>query len=374
MTARPAPVPEQQEPADPASSVSTSAPSGVSMDVLSLLRLVGRHWRVTAPALLLTLIGLVAALQLSSPTYQATGSIVLLSPPEAPDVNAPPGSAPAPEVGQNPFARYGDLSIVADILARVMDSDSMRAEIEAKGISGYEVLANSESRGPVIEVVGEEPTPDAAIRSAESVLGEVDATLIELQKAEGADPDYFISSAPLEPASTATAMYGSTVRAAIAALAVGLLCTLALAVLAEAVVQRRPARPTTAAGPPVPGGVTPNGDRVAANGSHAERGVADHAKELPDLRLARRGLSQRKPAPRDTRERKSAPRDTTERKPAPRDTVERQPAPGDTTQRKAPPRDTVQWKPASPDTTPPNRSSDSQRGSRPTPPATDRSP
>ncbi len=239
------------------------------MDVLSLLRLVGRHWRVTAPALLLTLLGLVAALQLSSPTYQATGSIVLLSPPEAPDVNAAPGSAPMPEVGQNPFARYGDLSVVADILARVMDGDSMRADIEATGITGYEVLANSVSRGPVIEVAGEEPTPDAAIRSAESVLREVDATLIELQQAEGADPDYFISTAPLEPASTATAIYGSTVRAAIAALAVGLLCTLALAVLAEAVVQRRTARPITTPGPPAPGGVTPNGDRAAAHGSRA---------------------------------------------------------------------------------------------------------
>jgi hypothetical protein len=355
VTGRPAPVPEHEEPTAPASSEPENPPSGVSMDVLSLLRLVARHWRVTAPALVLTLVGLVAALQLSSPTYQAAGSIALLSPPEPPEVNAPPGSPPVPEAGQNPFARYGDLAVMADILARVMDGDVMRAEIEAKGITGYEVLANSESRGPMIEVVGEEPTPDAAIRSAELVLGEVDAILVELQEAEGADPEYFIRTAPLEPPSTATAMYGSTIRAAIAALAVGLLCTLALAVLAEAVVRSRAARPTTPAEPPAPDGTTPaeppapdgtspNGDRAAANGSRQEGGVADGATDLPDLRLARGG-------------------------PSPRQAVVR-----DTPQRKAPPRDAVQWKPASPDTTAPSRSSGSPRGGRRTPPATDRSP
>jgi hypothetical protein len=314
------------------------------MDVLSLLRLVARHWRVTAPALVLTLVGLVAALQLSSPTYQAAGSIALLSPPEPPEVDAAPGAAGAAEVGQNPFARYGDLAVMADILARVMDGDVMRAEIEAKGITGYEVLANTESRGPMIEVVGEEPTPEAAIRSAELVLGEVDAVLIELQEAEGADPEYFIRTAPLEPPSTATAMYGSTIRAAIAALVVGLLCTLALAVLAEAVVRSRAARPTTPAEPPAPEASSSNGDRAAANGSHPESGTANGATHLPDLRLARRGSSPRKAAVRD------APK------------------------RKAPPRDAVQWKPASPDATAPSRSSGAPRGGRRPPSATDRSP
>jgi uncharacterized protein involved in exopolysaccharide biosynthesis len=50
------------------------APSGVSMDVLSILRLLIRHWRVTAPAALLTVFLVGAALRSSSPTYEATGS------------------------------------------------------------------------------------------------------------------------------------------------------------------------------------------------------------------------------------------------------------------------------------------------------------
>ena len=69
MVARPALVSEQdQTPVLPGPGPG-SEPSGLSMDVLTLLRLVVRHWRVTAPALLLTLVGLVALLQAASPTY-----------------------------------------------------------------------------------------------------------------------------------------------------------------------------------------------------------------------------------------------------------------------------------------------------------------
>jgi hypothetical protein len=277
------------------------------MDVLSVLRLVGRHWRVTVPAALMTLLGLVAALQLSSPTYQATGSIVLLSPPEAPDVNAVPDPAPTPEVGQNPFARYGDLAVMADILARVMDSDSMRAEIEAQGITDYEVLANRLSRGPVIEVMGEEPTVEAAIRSTETVLTKVDAVLVELQQAEGADPQYFINSTPLEPPSTATAMYGSTLRAAIAALVVGLLCTLGLAVVAEAFAQRRTAPPITAARPLTSEAASLHAEGGASTGSSNGGRIAGRSGILPDLELARREPPQQKSERRSMEEQKSTP-------------------------------------------------------------------
>lgn len=211
--------------------------TGHSMDLLSLLRLLTRHWRVTAPAAVLTLVGVVAAVQLASPTYQATGSVVLLSPPEAPGVQ--PGATAPPEVGQNPYVRYGDLAVVADILARVMDSDSRRAELEAQDVTAYAVVANRDVRGPVIEVTGDGPSAASAITSTEAVLADLDGVLSDLQEAEGADPGYFISAAPLEPPSAATAMYGSTVRAAIGALAFGGLCTLGLAVVAEAVVRRR---------------------------------------------------------------------------------------------------------------------------------------
>jgi hypothetical protein len=251
------------------------APSGVSMDVLSVLRLLTRHWRVTGPAALLTVLLVGAALRSSSPTYEATGSIVLLPPPEAPDVQPSSQPVPPPTVGQNPFARYGDLSVVADILARVLDSDSRQAKFESQGVTGYDVVVNRLQRGPVVDVTGLGPNPEAAIRSTEIVLKEVNAVLSDLQEAEGADPNYFIHSASVELPSTATPMYGSTLRTAIAALAVGALGTLGLAVLAEVIARRREARPTAAADPAMPD--------AASNGSSKTA----WAEILPALRSMR---------------------------------------------------------------------------------------
>jgi hypothetical protein len=236
---RPVASPGKQEEMAPSGSDSKTHPSAVSMDVLSLLRLVGRHWRVTAPAALLTVIGLVAALQVSTPTYNATGSIVLLSPPEAPEVTTP-SVGPPPEVGQNPFNRYGDIAIVTNILTRIMNSDSKRAELaESHGVVGYDIVASATGRDPVFEVTGHGADGPAAIAAAEVVLAEASTSLADVQQSQRADPDYFITSAPLEPPSEATAVYGSTMRMGIAVVAFGGLCTLGVAVLAEVIARRR---------------------------------------------------------------------------------------------------------------------------------------
>jgi hypothetical protein len=281
------------------------------MDVLSLVRLVGRHWRVTIPAALLTVIGAVGAIQLSPATYESTGSVVLLSPPEAPQTDAGGSGLPS-EVGQNPFARYGDLSVVADIVVRVTGGDSKRAEFASQGVTDYEVIANRFQRGPVVEVTGKGSSAEAAVGSAETVLADMNTTLTELQESERADPSYYITSAPLEPPSTPTAMYGSTVRTAIAALAVGGLGTLALAVFAEAWSRRRAVRPTAEAGPITPDTVNPGSQGGPPNGS---QGV-DWFGILSGLRLARGEPSKQDSASRKTPPRKPSKREQSTQEPA----------------------------------------------------------
>jgi hypothetical protein len=207
------------------------------MDLMSLVRLMVRHWRVTGPAAAATLLLVVAAFLLSSPTYAASASVALYSPPEAPDAAETPGADPS--AGENPFTRYGDLSVVADILARRMDSDAERAALKAQGVTGYEVVANRLQRGPLVEVTGTGPNPAAAISSAEAVVAEFDSVLSGIQEAAGADPDYFITSGAVSPPETAVAQVGSTLRTAIAVLVVGGLGTLGLAVAVEAFTRRR---------------------------------------------------------------------------------------------------------------------------------------
>jgi hypothetical protein len=295
------------------SSASESERSGVSMDLLSLFRLIVRHWRVTLPIALLTLIGLVGAFRVSSPTYEATGSNLLLGAREAPKADPTTGELP-PGVGQNPFARYGDLSVVADILARFMDSDSKRTDLESQGVTGYDVVANRLQRGPVVEVTGKGSSAEAAMASAEAVLDDAEATLAHIQELEDADPNYLITSARLEPASTATAMYGSTMRTVIAVMALGGLGTLGAAVVAEAIGRRRPV-------PAIPEGAAADAD---ATDLGTERGTsngflgADWSEVSSALRLARREPSEEEPAGQEVPREDSSRREPGWQKTAPR--------------------------------------------------------
>jgi hypothetical protein len=216
---------------------SRSETPGVSMDIMSLLRLMGRHWRVTVPAGVATLILVVAALVLSSPTYEANASVALFSPPTAPETSDGAASAE----GQNPYTRYGDLSVVADIVARKMASDGEQAKLKAEGVTGYTVVANRLQRGPLVEVTGTGPNPEAAITSAKLVIKEFGTALEDAQRAADADPNYFITSREIQAPEAAVAQVGSTLRTAIAALAVGGLGTLGLAIGAESVTRRRAA-------------------------------------------------------------------------------------------------------------------------------------
>lgn len=237
---------DQPDPVARPSAAPDSGSWGIPLDLLSLLRLLARQWRVTGPAVLVTLLGVFVALQHASPSYQATGAVALLSPPQPPEAMAAPGQAPPPDVGENPFVRYDDLSIMADILARVVSGESARSELLAQGVAEYEVVANRYQRGPVVEVTGEGSSEAAAIGSAEAALAEVDVVLEEVQLSQGADPEYFIRTAPLEPPSKATPQYGSTVRVGVATLVVGALITLGVAVLAETLARRRLALPPVA--------------------------------------------------------------------------------------------------------------------------------
>jgi hypothetical protein len=237
MTPAPDSMSHQEEAMSETNQDPGSQSSGVSMDLMSLMRLMARHWRVTVPAAVFTLVAVVGAFVLKSPSYEAGASVVLFSPPL---VSSGDDAAPIPQgTGENPFTRYGDLSVVADIVARKMNGEDIAAELKAEGVSGYTVVANKLQRGPVIDVTGTGPNPAAAIGSAKAAVAKFESVLADLQVAEGADPNYLITSAPVEPPDTAVAQVGSTVSTGIALLALGGLGTLGLAVAAEAFNRRR---------------------------------------------------------------------------------------------------------------------------------------
>jgi hypothetical protein len=235
--------------------------------------------------MLLTLDGVAAAVVMSPPTYRSSGSIVLLNPPAAPDFD--PNDPTATTVNtENPYVRFNDLSVVVDIVARIVSGETTRAALYEQGVTEYEVAANQNfARGPIIEVTAKEATPAAAIESAQLVLEEVEFVLQERQQVQGTDERYFISIDEVEAPSRATTVLASTLRSAMGALAVGGLLTLSLAVLADVIARRsefrrRKAPRSTKEQRPSEG--------PGSNGSHPSKEPADGAGQPAVIRLTPR--------------------------------------------------------------------------------------
>jgi len=253
--------------------------SGLSMDIVSVLRMVVRHWRVTVPAVLLTIAGVVGAVVLSPPVYQTSGSLVLLNPP-APPVATDPADTAA--VNANPYLRFNDLSIVADVIGRTMSGAAMANTLEERGIDDYEVTGSTDfSRGPIIEAIAREPTPEESIQSSQVVLEEIETVLAERQLSQGADPAYLITADQIEVPSEATALYGSTIRSVIAVLVLGGICVLGLAILVEAISARRAARRANADGTGVPSRADGDSERSPDWATGAPADNTETASHLP---------------------------------------------------------------------------------------------
>jgi hypothetical protein len=210
------------------------------MDVGKLWRLLYRRKLVVGPMIVLALVSLVAAYKKSPPTYKATGSIVLLSPPPPPDgtkIDASSGT-------NNPYERFGDLSVVVDVLVRLVNSAPAATRLQQQGVGGtYTIGANiTYYHGPIIDISDQARTPAAAIRSTQLVMQEAGYQLAALQSQQGTNPQYFIKSQTVVSPKTAKKVTSSTMRKLIAVFVLEALAILAVAAVAEAVATRRSRR------------------------------------------------------------------------------------------------------------------------------------
>lgn len=215
---------------------------GETMDVLTLLRLFGRHKIVVAIASLLTLVAVTGTYMAAPPLYRASGSVVLLNPPSLPE--AAPDAPPRGPGFQNPIKDLDDMSVVVDILARVMSTSEVEDMLVAAGLTGtYTIGANIDFyRGPIIDVAAEASSGPDAIDSAKRVMTEVGVQLAKLQTDQGTDPSYQIRTSTVVPPERATKVFSSALRRLIGAGALGVIAIIGAALTAEAVAVARKRR------------------------------------------------------------------------------------------------------------------------------------
>ena len=106
------------------------------MDLLTLLRLFRRNIAATVVAAVLAaaLVGYVVVS--APPVYRSSGSVVLFSPPQPPDPtlrDVDPSVPTTTVASDNPYVRFNDLSVVVDIVRRVLLSTEVDATVRKAG-------------------------------------------------------------------------------------------------------------------------------------------------------------------------------------------------------------------------------------------------
>jgi hypothetical protein len=210
------------------------------LDLLTLIRLIRRNIVAALLASVLAL-GLVGYAVANAPAvYLSSGSMVLFSPPTPPEpvaVDDGEGAPPTTVATDNPYARFNDLSVVVDIVKRVLLSREVDQRLRAAGVIGtYTVAANIDFyRGPIIDIASEAPTPEASQRSTELVMAELAVALDDLQANQGTDADYRIVAQSVVPPNPGTRVLSSTVRRGMAAMVLATGMSIGILILADSV-------------------------------------------------------------------------------------------------------------------------------------------
>jgi capsular polysaccharide biosynthesis protein len=172
------------------------------MDLLLIVRKIWRHKLVTVPVILLTIVGAAYAVAVKKPLYEATSSYLLINPPAAPTADE---IARNPALGKihfdNPYTRFADQSVVIDVVARTMSSETARRTLVKAGADPRFTVAAATRFGatsPIVQITGTGSTPQAAIKTAELVGHGVTGELDRMQAAQKVDPRYRITSMQVE--------------------------------------------------------------------------------------------------------------------------------------------------------------------------------
>jgi hypothetical protein len=195
------------------------------MDLLAIARKIWRHKLFALPVIVLTIAGAAYTIAVKKPLYEATSSYLLISPPPAPTADQ---IARDPALGgvkaDNPYTRFSDQSVVIEVLARTMNSESARRSLVDAGANPGYMVSSAVRFGmssPIVQIAGTGPTPEAAIGTAKLVGNAVVGELDRMQKVQGVDSQYRIKTLQVEFPTGAQLKASGQLRMLVGVLALG---------------------------------------------------------------------------------------------------------------------------------------------------------
>ncbi len=160
-------------------------------------------------------------------TYE-TQAWVLLLPPQS-----------AVPVGGNPLLGLGGLSATSQVVSRAVSDDTSLAALKAAGATGDVVIgADPTTSAPVLLVDVVDNTEAGARRTLGLAVASIPPKLVSLQSGSEVRPSAYITSQLLASQANPEPVRKSQTRATAAAVAIGLVLTLFLAALVDALLLR----------------------------------------------------------------------------------------------------------------------------------------
>jgi capsular polysaccharide biosynthesis protein len=213
------------------------------MSVAELVQVLWRHKVWSAVVIGLTLVGGMAVMIGVSPVYEASASYLVIRPPDPPtqaQLQANPDLAKVES--DNPYVRLGDPNIIINVVSREAGSSDTRAALMIEGVTGDYTVSPSNKFGfasPIIDVSAQSDTARGAIDAVGIIGDEVLKELKAVQQVDQVDDRYMFHARLVESGDAATARSSGRIRALMAVLAIGALCSLMLVMTLHARDRRR---------------------------------------------------------------------------------------------------------------------------------------
>jgi hypothetical protein len=207
------------------------------------VRVIARWWYVALGSLLIfALVGMVLVRSVA-PTYDASGSVVLLN-------VSQPTDAKATQI--NPFqtADY-QANQFALIMQEVLTDDVMKDRLEARGVPRDYSITNSTNQTPVLFIMVHGTSADGALQAYATVLDQLRKELHDRQEVVKAPSQTLYTAVDLSVPAPPAPKTGSKVQLAIFLVVIAVTVSIALALLTEAVANARTRRRRSAGGGPM---------------------------------------------------------------------------------------------------------------------------
>jgi hypothetical protein len=205
------------------------------MDFLDALKLLWRRRLIVALGMLLTGLGCAGVILHVQTVYQASAQYLLLLPSQATGLQNPQN----PLIDQPPGLVIGASLIAADINTQ----DSLRL-LAKRGFTSDFAVALAPQSGPLLTVQVTDTDPVAAIAERDELLRRLDIELARLQTRQipGVPQNQIITSLKAAVNHEPEAVPGAKIKALVAVIGVGALCTLLLAFGLDGPLTRRTTR------------------------------------------------------------------------------------------------------------------------------------